>query len=85
MKFLKVNRFNQGILCNYVSLGILALSGFAFNIIILKYYDAAALGLFNQVYAWYVVLSQVASLGIHCFRGNRNYYARKYQNPGKSE
>ena len=21
----------------------------------------------------------------HCFRGNRNYYARKYQNPGKSE
>lgn len=65
MKFLKVNRFSQGILCNYVSLGILALSGFAFNIIILKYYDAAALGLFNQVYAWYVVLSQVASLGIH--------------------
>lgn len=65
MKFLKVNRFNQGILCNYVSLGIMALSGFAFNIIILRYYDAAALGLFNQVYAWYMVLSQVASLGIH--------------------
>lgn len=44
---------------------VLAISGIAINIIIAGVRDAAALGVFNQVYAIYIVGSQFAVLGIH--------------------
>ncbi len=44
---------------------VLAISGIAINIIITGVRDAAALGVFNQAYALYIVGSQFAVLGIH--------------------
>lgn len=49
---------------NLISTGVLAASGLALHFIIAAQYGADGLGLFNQVYALYVVLSQVAALGI---------------------
>lgn len=40
-------------------------SAVAFNIIIARIYGAAALGVFNLVYATYILFSQVAAAGIH--------------------
>ena len=59
------NRFLEGIIWNYGSLFILSISGFLFNCIIMQFYDASVLGIFNQAYAWYVVLSQITVMGIH--------------------
>lgn len=53
-----------GLIWNYGSIVILSLSGFLFNILIMIFYDASVLGVFNQAYAWYIVLSQIAVFGI---------------------
>jgi len=55
----------SGLVWNYGSLVILSLSGFVFNCLIMCFYDATALGVFNRVYAWYCVLSQIAVMGVH--------------------
>jgi O-antigen/teichoic acid export membrane protein len=44
---------------------VIGLCGIALNVVIGKFYDAAALGIFNQVFAAYIVFSQLASGGIH--------------------
>jgi len=58
-------RFNRDVLWNVASLVVLGVSGIALYIIIGKYRGAAALGVFNQVYAIYIVLSQLAVGGVH--------------------
>ena len=40
-------------------------AGIALNLLIASFYDASTLGVFNQVYALYILLSQVAVAGIH--------------------
>ncbi|MBP9997259.1 MAG: oligosaccharide flippase family protein [Lachnospiraceae bacterium] len=50
---------------NYISVVILAACGFALNVIIAYAYGEEVLGTFNQAYAWYTVISQIAVLGIH--------------------
>ncbi len=50
---------------NYASLGVLAIGGIVINLVIAGGYGAAALGVFNQTYAIYVVASQLAVGGIH--------------------
>lgn len=50
---------------NYGSIAVLAVSGFAFSTIIAVFYNAEVLGVFNQVYAYYLLLSQLAACGIH--------------------
>jgi len=42
----------------------MGLAGVGLNVVIGRYYDAAALGIFNQVFALYIVVSQFASFGI---------------------
>ncbi len=59
------NKFEQGLLWNYLSVGFLAVGGFIFSTIIMVFYDAEVLGVFNRVYAYYIVLSQIAVWGIH--------------------
>ena len=52
----------------YWSAGAFALSallGVLVNLLIIQYYDAAALGAFNLVYASYILLSQLAVGGVH--------------------
>lgn len=54
----------EGLLWNYGSIAVLSVSGFLFNILIMLFYDVTVLGIFNQAYAWYIVLSQLAVFGI---------------------
>lgn len=53
------------IILNYVSLIIMAMSGLVINAIIIIFYDSATLGIYNETYAWYMMLSQIAVWGIH--------------------
>jgi len=50
---------------NFLSLGILAISGILINFVILSFYSVDALGIFNQTYAIFVIASQFSVLGIH--------------------
>lgn len=57
--------FEEGLIWNYASIVILALSGILFDTLIICFFDANALGVFNQVYAYYIVISQICVWGIH--------------------
>lgn len=59
------NNFVEGLIWNYGSVVILSASGFLLNFLIVYFYDAAALGVFNRAYAWYCVFSQIAVWGVH--------------------
>lgn len=67
----------DGILWNYVSIFILSISGLLFNIIIMMFYDATVLGIFNQSYSWYIVFSQVTVFGI---QASVTKYSAEYKN-----
>jgi O-antigen/teichoic acid export membrane protein len=58
-------KFQQDVLWNVASLGIIGISGILLNVLIGYYYDAAILGVFNQVYAAYIFFSQFAVGGVH--------------------
>ncbi len=58
-------KFSSDLVWNFFSLGILAISGIVINIFIAKYYGSIHLGVFNQVFAIYILLSQLAIGGIH--------------------
>jgi O-antigen/teichoic acid export membrane protein len=44
---------------------VLAASGIVINLVVAGARDAAALGVFNQAYAVYIIASQLATLGLH--------------------
>ena len=44
---------------------MLAASGMVINLVVAGARDAAALGVFNQAYAVYIIASQLATLGLH--------------------
>lgn len=50
---------------NIASYGIIAVIGLLLNFVIAFYYDTAVLGVFNQVFAYYIFLSQLAVGGVH--------------------
>lgn len=58
-------KFGKDVAWNIGSLAILGISGIILNILIGHIYGAAILGIFNQVYAIYILLSQLAVNGIH--------------------
>jgi len=60
-------RFNRDVLWNVGSLAVLGLSGVVINVMIARDpdYGDDALGVFNQVFAFYIVLSQIAVAGVH--------------------
>lgn len=58
------SKLRKDIIWNYLSLGILAVSGILINVIIAGFYGAETLGVFNQVYAVYIVASQFATGGV---------------------
>lgn len=62
---IRKNGMLEGIIWNYGSLIILSVSGFLFNCLITYFYGVAALGVFNSTYAWYCVLSQITTCGVH--------------------
>lgn len=62
---IKNKAFVEGLAWNYVSVFILGISGLFYNILIEICYDMEAVGMFNQVYSYYIVVSQIAVFGIH--------------------
>lgn len=48
-----------------MSLFILAISGISINVLIASNYDSSALGVFNQIFALYIMSSQFAVGGVH--------------------
>ena len=59
------SKFGQDALWNIASYGVMAVSGIAINVIIWIVYSPDVLGVFNQVFAVYVIASQFAVAGIH--------------------
>lgn len=64
VRSLLADRFNQDVLWNIGSLGMLAVGGIVVNLIIIRFRGEDALGIFNQVYAIYIVLSQIGVGGL---------------------
>jgi len=58
-------KFNVDVLWNVASLAVLGVAGVVINGVIAVSQGAAALGIFNQVFAAYIMLSQIAVGGIH--------------------
>ena len=65
MKSKKKKNFEEGLIWNYGSIVILALSGILFDTLIICFYNAETLGIFNQAYAYYIIVSQLCAWGIH--------------------
>ncbi len=57
--------FKTDLLFNYASLAVLAVSGLLMNLVVVRLAGEAALGVFNQAYAVYIVSSQLAVGGVH--------------------
>jgi O-antigen/teichoic acid export membrane protein len=58
-------RFSRDVLWNIASLGIAGICGIGLNYLIGAVHGARVLGVFNQVFAAYLVFSQLAALGVH--------------------
>lgn len=58
-------KFGQDIFWNIGSLVLLSFCGIILNVLIAKFYGATWLGVFNQIYVVYMILSQIAVFGIH--------------------
>jgi O-antigen/teichoic acid export membrane protein len=58
-------KFSRDVIWNVVSLGVAGVCGLAVNYVVGVVYGASALGVFNQVFAVYIVASQVTALGLH--------------------
>lgn len=59
------SKFGQDVLWNIASYGVMAVCGVAINVIVWYAYSPEVLGVFNQVFAVYVIASQFAVAGIH--------------------
>lgn len=58
-------RISGDLVYNYLSVGIMAICGAAFSIIISFFYPEEVLGRFYTIFSYYVVLSQFCVWGIH--------------------
>lgn len=58
-------KFSGDLIYNLISFGVMSVVGILLNVIITHYYGSAGLGVFNQVYALYLFLSQLAVGGVH--------------------
>jgi O-antigen/teichoic acid export membrane protein len=59
------SKFGQDVIWNIASYGVMAVSGVVISVIIWLVYSPDVLGVFNQVFAVYVIASQFAVAGIH--------------------
>lgn len=58
------HRFNRDVLWNTGSLATLSVCGILVNLVIMAYRGPQELGIFNQVFAFYIVISQIAVGGL---------------------
>ena len=59
------SKFQIDLSWNVVGMAVVGISGILLNYFIARWYDTATLGVFNQVLAVYMFLSQLAVMGIH--------------------
>lgn len=59
------SKFNVDLLWNMGAFALSAVIGVLLNVIIIKFYNSEVLGIFNQIYAVYILLSQLAVSGVH--------------------
>ncbi|MHC1784177.1 MAG: hypothetical protein AB9891_15730 [Anaerolineaceae bacterium] len=59
-----LNKFSIGVLWNIVSLRILGLGGLLLSMLVVHFRDTYAVGVFNQVYAIYFILSRIGVGGL---------------------
>ncbi|MBL6931930.1 MAG: oligosaccharide flippase family protein [Rhodospirillales bacterium] len=64
-KFRLQSKFLTDAAWNYGAFAVMAGTGVILNFFIAAYYGVAALGVFNQIYAVYVVTAQFAVMGFH--------------------
>lgn len=64
VKFLQ-QKLGRDIAWTMGSFMVLAVSGIVINVVVASLRDAAALGVFNQAYAVYIIASQIAVCGVH--------------------
>ena len=76
MKFLRT-KLQKDLFLNIIFFGAIVVIGILINIIVLNFYDEEALGIFNQTYAIYIFLSQIAVGGVHLAI---QHYIPKYLN-----
>src|SRR5262245_19467502 len=62
--YLLTGKFGKDVIWNLGSLALLGASGVLINTIIASYQSPASLGIFNQAFAFYIVLSQFAVGGM---------------------
>lgn len=62
---LRSHKLTRDIAWTLGSFVLLAASGMVINLVVAGARDAAALGVFNQAYAVYIIASQLATLGLH--------------------
>lgn len=60
-----INKFNIDLLWNIISFVLIGVIGVTINILIIGYYENSTLGIFNEVFSIYILLSQFATGGIH--------------------
>lgn len=58
-------KIGKDLLWNYMSIAVMAAVGLLMNAVIAVSYGGETLGCFNETYAWYMILSQIAVWGIH--------------------
>lgn len=59
------SKFGDDVLWNMGSVAVLGICGILMHTIIGRFYGAATLGVFNQVYSFFILFSQFAVLGLH--------------------
>ena len=60
-----VTELRSGILWNIGALAFLAVAGITLNLVIGRLYSAADLGLFNIIFALFILVSQLTTFGLH--------------------
>lgn len=74
-------KFGIDLIWTYMSFAMLGGTGIILNFLIVYFFDTATLGAFNQIYALYIILAQIALLGINtstlkhvseCAAGDKN-------------
>ncbi|MCX7985367.1 MAG: hypothetical protein N2662_00315 [Bacteroidales bacterium] len=64
-KHIPLNQYNKDLLYNILSFGISAIVLLFISFLIMAFYKAEGLGYYSQVYAFYMVISQITAWGIH--------------------
>ncbi|MGD9676184.1 MAG: oligosaccharide flippase family protein [Candidatus Bipolaricaulia bacterium] len=58
-------KFGRDVVWNAVAVGILAVAGLLISLVIGRFYGSSALGVFNQTFAFYTIVAQLAAGGMH--------------------